>query len=376
MAVTITAADANGLRPEGRVCRVLSTDTARAMIRLVQRRLTREQADVTTFDDDVEVRQYGEDAEIKDPAAFGAIFLDRSAFDAADNSIIDAFGQDTIKEIVALDQVTRLQVPPAWTGLEPYVESDGLGAAEPVLSVCPTNADRALRQFGLEFAYQGSATFNAREVLAAEDTSRRYDDHAQGLLEVAAFAVHRFGRLELSAARARGMKLLKEATLGGALSLDDTAFAKKVAATVIRKIVGSAAAAAAPTHPIEGHRLAIAESAASCQEDGSVHACSGLYFKITFSLISKGPIDPSLDCRLRSLISAVQLAMKMVLRTHDVVKDPAALDDVLAMAVAIASLCGSENFDRDQALGLLANSCAALLPGQACTASVVAVLAA
>jgi len=193
MAVTITAADADGMRPEGRVSHRLSIDTARAMIRLIQRRLGDGQADVTTFEDELEVRHYGEDAQINDPGAFGAVFLDRAAFEAADNDTIDAFGRDTIQRIVSLDQVTRLQVPPAWTGLEPYVETDGIGAHEPSLNVCPSIADRALRQFGLQFAYQGSAIVNACEVLAAEDSSRRYDDHAQGLLEVAAFAVHRFG---------------------------------------------------------------------------------------------------------------------------------------------------------------------------------------
>jgi len=178
------------------------------------------------------------------------------------------------------------------------------------------------------------------------------------------------------AARSRGMKLLKEATLRGALTLDDTAFGKQLAATVIRNIVGPAATAAAPAHPIEDHRLAIVESASRCQEAGSVHACSDLYFKITFSLISKDPIDPSLSNRLRSLVSALQLAMKMVLRTHDIAQDSAALDDALAMAIAIASLCGSENFNRDKALGLLANTCAALLSGQASATSVVSILAA
>ena len=193
MALTITAADANGLRPEGRVCRTISVEAARAMIRLIQRHMSEGQADVTTFDDEAEVSHYGEDAQINDPAAFGMVFLDRSAFNAADNQTIDAFGRDLIQSIVSLDQVTKLQVPPAWTGLEPYVETDGVGAHEPSLNVCPTNADRALRQFGLEFPYRDSVTFNARELLAAEDSSRRYDSHARGLLEIAAFALHRFG---------------------------------------------------------------------------------------------------------------------------------------------------------------------------------------
>lgn len=162
------------------------------------------------------------------------------------------------------------------------------------------------------------------------------------------------------ASRAGGMKGLKETTLGRSLALDDAAFAKKLAATVIKKIIGPAAVAAAPLHPIEEHRLAIAESAS--QLDGSVHACSCLYFKISFSRISKDPIEPSLNDRLRNLIDALQAGMKMVLRTHDIAKEAGALDDILGMAITIASICAGPGVrDRDNALSILADETASVL---------------
>lgn len=162
------------------------------------------------------------------------------------------------------------------------------------------------------------------------------------------------------AARARGLNTLKEAIVGTSLALDDAAFAKQLAATVITKIIGPAAVAAAALHPLEEHSLAIAESA--CQLDGSVHACSCLYFKISFSRILKKPIEPSLNDRLQNLIDALQAGMRMVLRTHDIAKDAAALDHILGMAITLASLCaGPRGRDRENALTLLAEETAAVL---------------
>lgn len=193
MGLLIYAADANGNRAEDRIYKDLPTAVGRAFLKLISEKLTDEHAAIALAHDDEDFAFYGEFASEIEPAALAAAFCDTSAFDDAARSVITAVGLDVIARAAELNQLVRVAVMPSWGGHQATISTDGIRVDEPTIDACYSNALRAFAALGHTVDTAQKSTVRARDLLDREGPFSRDDHHTSRLLDVASFAIHRFG---------------------------------------------------------------------------------------------------------------------------------------------------------------------------------------
>lgn len=193
MTVNITAGDAQGSRNDETVYQQIPTSAARVIIRALSARLDECEGTFFLADDEDTYDFYGETGWDMNPAAIERLLLDAN-LSAEEKDAIDQIGQPLIRKVVGLGQLVRINVGNRREEHAATISVDGTCVDEPAMNVCYSNAQHALAAFGQRLPQVTDLfTYKASEILEREDTATGGDRYVTGLLEIARYAVKRFG---------------------------------------------------------------------------------------------------------------------------------------------------------------------------------------
>ncbi|MFC5506089.1 hypothetical protein [Bosea massiliensis] len=193
MTVNITAGDAQGSRNDETVYQHIPTSAARVIIRALSAGLDECEGTFFLADDEDTYDFYGETGWDMNPSAIERVLLD-GTLSAEEKTAVDQIGIALIRKVVGLGQLVRINVGNGREQHAATISVDGTCVDEPAMNVCYSNAQHAFAAFGQRLPKVTDLfTYKASEILERENSAADGDRYLTGLLDIARYAVRRFG---------------------------------------------------------------------------------------------------------------------------------------------------------------------------------------